>query len=209
VLDNKEVIIIGYSGHGYVVTEAALDAGMNVVYYADLKIAELNPFELKFLGSEEDENFIGWGKNYSFILGIGNNNLRDKIGNFLSSKNEIILSVIHPSANISSKAIISSGAFVARNVSINTLSEIGSYSIINTGAIVEHGCILGESVHIAPGVVLAGNVKIGSRSFIGANSVIKQGVTIGKDVIIGAGSVVITDIPDHGKYVGNPARSIK
>ena len=209
MLDNKEVIIIGYSGHGSVVTEAALDAGMKVVYYADLKIAKLNPYNLQFLGSEEDENFNAWGKNYSFILGIGNNNLRDKIGNFLSSKNEIILSVIHPSANISSKAIISSGAFVARNVSINTLSEIGSYSIINTGAIIDHECILGESVHVAPGAVLAGNVKIGSRSFIGANSVIKQGVTIGEDVIIGAGSVVVTDIPDHGKYVGNPARSIK
>jgi acetyltransferase EpsM len=55
---------------------------------------------------------------------------------------------------------------------------------------------------------LAGNVKVGERTFIGSNSVIKQGIHIGKDVIIGAGAVVLNNIPDGTKVVGNPNRFI-
>ena len=40
------------------------------------------------------------------------------------------------------------------------------------------------------------------------NSVIKEGIKIGSNVIIGAGSVVIRDINDNSKVVGNPAKEI-
>ena len=41
---------------------------------------------------------------------------------------------------------------------------------------------------------------------MGANAVIKQGIVVGKDVIIGAGTVVISNIADGKKVVGNPSR---
>ena len=47
------------------------------------------------------------------------------------------------------------------------------------------------------------------NSFVGAKSVIRENITIGKNVIIGAGSVVVKDVPDNVKVVGNPARFIK
>jgi acetyltransferase-like isoleucine patch superfamily enzyme len=50
---------------------------------------------------------------------------------------------------------------------------------------------------------------VGENSFVGAKSVIRENITIGKNVIIGAGSVVVKDIPDNVKVVGNPARFIK
>jgi acetyltransferase-like isoleucine patch superfamily enzyme len=56
--------------------------------------------------------------------------------------------------------------------------------------------------------VLTGNVSVGYRTFIGANTVVKQGIRIGNDVVIGAGSVVISDVPDGKKIVGNPSREI-
>lgn len=205
---NKEFVLMGYSGHGYVVTEAAMDAGMYVRYYCDRYVALVNPFQLSFIGNEKEENFQGWGKDYHFILGIGDNAARQRIASIIIQKGESLASVIHPSAGISSTAKIGAGFFGSRNISVNALSVIGNYAILNTGCIVEHGCILGEAVHIAPGAVLAGDVRIGDRSFIGANAVVKQGITIGKDVVIGAGTVVITDIPDDTRYVGNPARQI-
>lgn len=208
MLGNTEIILIGYSGHGYVVAEAAMDAGMSVKSYCDKNVVLADPFKLSFLGNEKEENFQGWGKGYHFILGIGNNTTRQKTASMIIQKGEILASVIHPSAGISSTAKIGTGFFGSRNISVNALSVIGNYAILNTGCIVEHGCILGEAIHIAPGAVLAGDVKIGDRSFIGANAVIKQGITIGKDVVIGAGSVVITNIPDGTRYVGNPARQI-
>ena len=35
-----------------------------------------------------------------------------------------------------------------------------------------------------------------------------EGIVVGKDVVIGAGTVVITNIPDGAKVVGNPGRII-
>ena len=48
----------------------------------------------------------------------------------------------------------------------------------------------------------------GIGTFIGANAVIKQGVEIGSNVIVGAGTVVLCNISNGSKIVGNPHRFI-
>ena len=55
---------------------------------------------------------------------------------------------------------------------------------------------------------LAPNVKIKDNCFIGASTTIIQGINIEKDVIVGAGSIIIRDIPEKTKIVGNPGREI-
>ena len=207
-MSDKKVILVGYSGHGYVVAEAALLSNLPIRYYTEFTKLTKNPYHLEYLGFEGSETFTGWDEDAIFILGLGANHLRLKVAQFISDKDRIIQKVIHPAACIAVDALIGEGSFVARNVSINPLVTIGRYCIINTGVIVEHECTIGDGVHIAPGAVLAGNVTIGYGSFIGANAVIMQGVTIGKNVIIGAGTVVLKDISDSKKVVGNPGREI-
>lgn len=206
---DKFSILIGYSGHGYVVAETALENSISLLGYSEKYILENNPFKLEYLGFEKTEDFIGWSKNASFLLGIGDNLLRQEIANFIESKGKSISSLIHSSASVSKSAIIGSGTFINKNVSVNSLSIIGKNVILNTGCIIEHECVLADAVHIATGAVLAGNVKVGERTFVGANTVIKQGIIIGKDVVIGAGAVIICDIPDGKKVVGNPGRIIQ
>jgi acetyltransferase EpsM len=207
VLD-KDLILIGYSGHAFVIAEVAIESGISITGYSDRQPVILNPFKLKYLGFEKDQDFIGWKKNCSFILGIGDNSLRQSIAKVIENKNKKVKTIIHSSASISVNSIIGNGSFINRNVSINALAVIGENVILNTGCIIEHECVLEDAVHIAPGAVLAGNVFIGERSFVGANAIIKQGIVIGKDVIIGAGSVVIKDVQDGKKIVGNPSREI-
>lgn len=201
-----KVAIIGYSGHGYVVTESALSCGIEVSHYCDKLPNHTNPFQLEYLGFEGDDHFKGWNGDFQFILGIGDNKLRHKIGLKLLERKEILLNVIDPSASLSKFLNIGIGNFIAKQVSVNTLATIGDFCILNTGCIVEHECHLANGVHIAPGAVLAGNVQVGENTFIGANAVIKQGVQIGKNVVLGAGSVIIKDILDNQTVVGNPGR---
>lgn len=208
MLDNNDIIIVGYSGHGLVVSDAALASKMKLKYYSEKIIQIKNPFNLLYIGDESKEQFAAWNSKNDFILGIGDNTLRQKIARLILSKNKEILNVIHPTASISDTVLIGKGNFISKNTSINPLAQIGDFCIINTGAIIEHECVIMNAVHIAPGAVLAGNVKIGSRTFVGANSVIKQGITIGKDVIIGAGSVVLTDVEDGKTIVGNPGKML-
>lgn len=203
-----KIAIIGYSGHGYVVAESALSSGIAVNYYCEKSAANINPFSLNYLGFEGNDSFKGWENNFQFILGIGDNKLRHKIGMEIVRRNEVILNVIDPTASLSKLLNMGNGNFIARQVSVNTLVTIGSFCILNTSCIIEHECQLADGVHIAPGAVLAGNVQIGENSFIGANSVVKQGVKIGKNVIVGAGSVIINDILDNQTVVGNPGRKL-
>ena len=37
---DKKVIILGYSGHGFVVTETALNAHIDVAYYSEVEALE-------------------------------------------------------------------------------------------------------------------------------------------------------------------------
>ncbi|MNQ98129.1 UDP-N-acetylbacillosamine N-acetyltransferase [compost metagenome] len=205
---DKEVILVGYSGHAYVVADAILGIGLNIVGYSDKEETNSNPYNLTYLGFERDIDFIGWSKEIPFVLGIGDNKLRQKISNLIQENGKEVQTIIDKTAVVSENVSIGAGSFINRNVTVNSLVKIGKNVILNTGCIIEHECILQNSVHIAPGAVLAGNVTIGERSFVGANSVVKQGVNIGKDVVIGAGSVIIADIPDGKKVVGNPGRII-
>jgi sugar O-acyltransferase (sialic acid O-acetyltransferase NeuD family) len=207
VLD-KQSVIIGYSGHAYVVAESFMSMNNSLIYYSDKKKTSFNPFNLEYLGFESDINFRGWDMNLSYILGIGDNFLREKIAKFIASKAKEIETIIDSHSKVSKNANIGSGVFISKGVLVNAFSEIGDFVILNTGCIIEHECVIGSAAHIAPGAILAGNVKVGKRSFIGANAVIKQGVEIGDDVVIGAGSVILNNVDDNSRMVGNPGKKI-
>ena len=208
MLDNKTVII-GYSGHAYVVAESYIANGGNISFYADVKEAPTNPFDITYLGFESAPKYKGWNISLQYILGRGDTNLSEKVAQLILSKSKILENVIDPHAVISKSANCGNGIFASKGVLVNAFSTIGNFTILNTGCIIEHECEIGTAAHIAPGAVLAGNVKVGDRAFIGANAVIKQGVVIGDDVIIGAGSVVLHDVENKSKIVGNPGRLLK
>lgn len=207
-MSDKKIILVGYSGHGLVVADTAFENNLNVIGYTEKSVNNVNPFKLEHLGNESSPNFDLWNLDVDFILGIGDNKIREKVYNLIIKRNKKVISVINTSASISSFATIGDGVFINRNVSINALAYVGNNVILNTGCIIEHECEVNENVHVAPGAVLAGNVRVGAGTFIGANAIVKQGVVIGENVIVGAGTIVLNDIPNGKKIVGNPNRFI-
>ena len=206
--DKKAIVVIGYSGHAYVVADILIEQGFNLNFYTDQKELIANPYGLKYLGFEADHDFQGWQLDVAFALGIGNNFLRMKTAKLVIDHNKPLQNVISGESLISKTARVGDGVFVSRGVIVNSLAHIEDFVILNTGCIIEHECIINCAAHIGPGAVLAGNVIVGKRALVGANAVIKQGIKIGDDVVIGAGSVVIGDVPNNSKMVGNPARMI-
>ena len=200
------IYLVGYSGHSYVVISSLLQSEISIKGYVSTEKAKSNPYNLDYCGSESEDEFEGWLNNSAFVLAVGNNLVRSRIGNLIRKKNKVCLSVIDEKAIIAPNVTIMDGTFVSPGAIINAFSSIGHDAIINTGAIVEHECEIGTGAHIAPGVVLLGNVKIGRNTFVGANSVVRQGLSIGDNVVIGAGSVVVNDIESNTKVVGNPAK---
>ncbi len=204
------IVLVGYSGHAFVVCDAILSSGFPLAGYLDKENKSLNPFNLSFLGSENDEEVISHIGKSAYFISIGENGIRRKVSNTLFTKlGHPACSVIHSSACVSETSKIASGVFLSAGSIVNALSQIGEGVICNTGSIIEHECILGDFVHVAPGATLCGNVTVGENTFVGANSVVREGINIGKNVIVGAGTVINRDVPDNVKIVGNPYRIVK
>lgn len=208
---NDKIAILGYSGHSFVIIEEYYKIGYSISGYLDLHEKEYNPYNLKYLGNEQQKEVTDYlsRNNFKFFNSIGDNKIRRTSSEMLMNKGLKTINVISMSSIISSTASIEEGTFVSSNVVVNAMTKINRGSILNTGCIIEHDCKVGAYTHIAPKAVLLGNVSVDENSLIGGNSVVRPGITIGKNCIVGAGSVVVRDIPDNEIWVGNPAKRIK
>lgn len=210
-MKKSPVILVGYSGHSYVVIDILKQNNITIKGYLDLVKNNSDPYSLKYIGSDRDDDVMQAIKNDSapYFISIGDNMLRSKIDNWFKVWGLHAINAIHPGAIISESTKIGSGNLFGALSVLSPCSEIGNGVILNTGSVVEHECMLGDYVHIGPGAILAGNVSVGACSFIGANACIKQNVKIGRNVTVGAGSTVLKDIPDNQTWVGSPAKILK
>ena len=204
---SRKVVLIGYSGHAFVVADILQRSNMELIGYCDAVEKVRNPFGLACFGDYWSDAAKQFLCENNFFIAIGNNNNRRQIFEKLLDFHSV--NAIDPSATISQYASIGTAVMVGAGVRINAFATIGNGVICNTGAIVEHESVIADFVHLAPGSVLCGNVCVGENSFIGAGAVIKQGTKIGKNVTVGAGAVVIRDVCDNCTVAGNPAKVLQ
>jgi sugar O-acyltransferase (sialic acid O-acetyltransferase NeuD family) len=147
-----------------------------------------------------------------FVVGVGSagdNTPRERLFQLALAAGLEPLTVRHPSATISSRAIIKPGAQVLAGAIINAGADVGANALLNTGSIVEHDCHVGEHVHIATGARLAGNVRVGRGAHIGAGATVRQGLSVGLFAVVGAGAVVVEHVENSTVVVGVPARLLR
>ena len=198
----RRLAILGASGHGKVVAETALLSGWESVSFFDDTYPDkihLSSWSVEGTTSDLIQNA---NKFDGVHIAIGDNLIRHSKFDELVGLN--IVSIIHPSAVISSSAAIGQGAAIFGGVVINAESVLGLGAILNTGCTVDHDCRVGDFSHISPGVHLAGHVSVGDFSWLGIGSSVIQCLSIGPNTIIGAGSVVAKDIPGSSLAYGVP-----
>ncbi len=118
-------------------------------------------------------------------------------------------SIIHPSVQISSTALLGEGNLLSMGTIIAAMTRIGKHVIVNRGALIGHHTEIGDFVTISPGVNIAGRVSIGECSYMGMGAIILDGISIGSNTVVGAGALVTRDIPDFVQVMGMPARVVK
>lgn len=212
----KDIVIIGAGGHAKVIADIILkrkellNEKLNIVGFLDDGYKNLNYnkiFDIPILGDTSLIAELEKERRYEYIIGIGNNKIREKISSKFLDLN--YYTAIHPKAVIGREVIIGEGTAIMAGVVVNSGTEIGKYCILNTGSIVEHDNTLGDYCHISPNSTLCGTVTIGKNSWIGAGSTVIQNRSIGENTMVGAGSVIIRDIPNNCTVVGNPGKIIK
>lgn len=119
------------------------------------------------------------------------------------------VSIIHPSAVVSTSAKIGLGTVILGNVTIGANVEIGSHTMILPNCIIGHDCVIGNYGTMGGGVILSGAITVGQNCYLGAGSVVREGLKIGEAALLGMGAVLVQDMPEFSVYVGNPAKLLR
>ena len=200
---NKQVIIIGASGHGKVILDIVQACGDQVLGFLD----DFSKAEwccgAPILGKTAD---VVRYPDAWFVIGIGANPVRRRLGEELELN---WYTAIHPTAVISPTARIGEGSVVMPRAVVQAEAVVGRHCIVNTAAVVEHENHIADYVHISPGAALGGNVRVGVECHIGIGACVRNNVSICGGCTVGAGAAVVCDLNEPGVYAGVPARRLK
>ena len=204
----RKIVIIGTGGHTTSLLNIITTPPYQVVAFVD-KLKTSKKFnKIRVIN---DEEAISKYYDCEFIIGIGDNNIREKLLKMYSKKIKRIkfATLIHDSAIISRNVKIEEGSVVMPNVTVGPNTKVGKFCILNTHSSLDHDCLMDDFSSIAPGVNTGGEVTIGKNSCIGIGAKIKNNITIGKNVIIGGASFVNKNIKNNLTCFGVPVKIIR
>lgn len=202
--------IVGAGGHGRVALECLelAKGALNNVAFFDDRWEEIESIEdVPILGPiaslAQNERFE------SVFVAIGSNVVRQRVFHELAIADKQFLTIVHPHAMISPRAILQEGVIAIAGTVVNRGAQVGRGVILNTLCSVGHDCILRDFAQIAPGVNLGGAAIIGEGVSLGIGTKVVPEAQIGAWSVVGAGSVVLDDLPGGSLCHGVPARVIR
>jgi sugar O-acyltransferase (sialic acid O-acetyltransferase NeuD family) len=207
------VVVIGFGGHGRVVTDALLAAGRTVVAVTDRRTEDefARRLGVKFLSDEEllheyPPETIELASGLGSIWPCGETCHRQAVVRKFQQLGYRFTGFVHPSAWVSPWSEIDPTAQIHAGVVIQPGSKVSAHTIINTSASVDHDGHIGCFCHIGPGVTLSGNVQIGDGCHLGTGCSVIQGITFGAGCFVGAGSTVVQSLASGAYVRGTPAK---
>jgi UDP-2-acetamido-3-amino-2,3-dideoxy-glucuronate N-acetyltransferase len=125
-------------------------------------------------------------------------------------------------AHVMPTAVIGSHCNICDHVFVESGVVIGDGVTVKNNSLLFDGVTIEDNVFVGPNTVFTNDrrpraprvrenewtlerTRVCRGASIGANAVIICGVTIGAYAMIGAGSVVVSDVPEHSLMIGNPA----
>ncbi|HER27230.1 MAG TPA: acetyltransferase, partial [Rhodospirillales bacterium] len=167
-ISSPSVVLLTAGGHAKVVADICLAAGYRIAGFLD----DVRPIDAEWTGGKiigrlnrlSDASFAA---RHLFIPALGDNAQRRDLAEKVRAANAEMISVVHPSAVVSSFASIGLGTVIMPGAVVNAAARIGDFCILNSGCTVDHDCVLEDGCQICPGANLAGNVYCGQDVFVG------------------------------------------
>ena len=209
----RRIVIIGASGHGLAVHDAARSAGFDVVGFLDSFKPIGTPIAgLSILGHPDDLSSLAHAHAIEgYFLAISDNWTRSEVAAKLkcASPELLYVSVVHRRSVVADGVAVGNGVLVLAGAIVNSSSTLSDGCIVNTNASLDHESNLEPFASILPGVTTGGNVSIGLCSCVCAGSTVVHGVAVGEHTVIGAGSLVLRDVPARVLAYGSPLRVVR
>lgn len=166
-------------------------------------IYELTNHEYSILSSIDE-----WkpNDNEEFVVAISAPDRKRKVVQELQNKGAHFATLIHPTAHIDDYSTYGKGLIMYPNSTIGVNSKIGDFVTVCGG--IAHDNVIGDYVTLSGDATLSGHVSVGEGSFFGAKSIVAPNLKIGSNAFICIGSVVIRNVRDNTKVIGNPAKRL-
>lgn len=205
--------VIGASGHGKVVADAAAAAGFEVIGHFD----DIMPAGDAVAGRPRLGPCAGLPEllrqhpGLALALGVGDNSARLALARRIAQwMPEIHFpAVIHPAAMVSPSASIGAGTVILAGAIVNAAASLDDFVIVNSGAVVEHDCSIGLAASLAPKSAMGGGAALGAGSALMMGALLRHRIRVGDHTVVGMGSIVLADLPANVVAWGNPARVMR
>lgn len=209
----KNILIIGASGHAWVVADIVELQGLyRVVGLIALSPAGESKNGYEIIGRIENlPELVRRHAVEGFIAGVGDNAVRSRI---VQTASELcpgleLVRAVHPSSVIARSALLGAGSVIMAGAIVNPAATVGRGCILNTGSSLDHDSVMQDFSSLAPGAHVGGNCQIGAGSAICIGASVRHGIRIGAHSVLGAGATALHDVPALSVAYGTPARVIR
>lgn len=90
----------------------------------------------------------------AFFIALGNSMVREEWQTKISEAGYQLVTLVHPSANVSKSASLGVGCVVMQGVVVQSNGLIGKGCIVSSGVIIEHDAELGDFCHVNAGAIV-------------------------------------------------------
>jgi sugar O-acyltransferase (sialic acid O-acetyltransferase NeuD family) len=148
-----------------------------------------------------------------YVLAIGDILIRKRLISSLKKKgfnSSNFPVIIDPSCIlIDGLKNIRSGTIILPNTTLLNDVKIGRFNIIGTSVKILHNTKIGNNCVVGGGSIIGANVRINNEIFVGVGATFcSKKITIGSKSFICAGSVVLKNVRQNSKIIGNPAKEV-
>lgn len=155
-----------------------------------------------------DDLLLGEFKNVSVVNNIMKSPaLHCEISTKLVVKYDIndFPNIIHPSINLKYTSV-GYGNVIYKGVEVATKVKLGNFNIIYPSTNIGHETVVGNNNLFALNVTIGARCRIGNNILFGNSSTISLNLIVGDNAEIGVGSVVVDNVRENSKLLGNPAQ---
>lgn len=172
------LLIVGAGGHGRAIAEAVLHLGHDeLVGFIDDDASRIAVWERPVLGTPACITDFRQRAD-SVIVAVGNNAVREALHARVRAAGFELLSVIHPHAIVSARAVIGAGCAIMAGAVVGTEAQLGEGVIVNSGAVVDHHCVVEDFGHVGTNASMAGGSRLGRGAWMQAGSALGYRVSM-------------------------------
>ncbi|NDJ26732.1 transferase [Campylobacter sp. MIT 12-8780] len=190
----NKLILVGSGGFAKELYQYLQNTDHEILGYIDKQKSAF--YELSYLGDEESihQSFF---KEASFLLGIGQVELRASIIAKLKARGANFFSFIHSSAIVASDALLGEGVVLCPNSMLNAGAQLEDFVLLNIYASVAHDCVVGENSILCPYATLNGEAKTGKNCFLGTGASLLPKARLGNNCVLSAGVMLSKSYKDN------------